>query len=189
MAVIPEPNESQGAHVMRSLDLIWAWCLSASYLCSEHRILSQPKPIQLTQYVYKPFKAYSYDINSLVSPDSLPQFFPDVEWSKKQVQEAVTWTGGAKIHAEAALMASKAYIKDKVGSSYLSELLWPNFLHFQSREIPIGVSKRCCQLCWETKELLHVQKPSLNFVLPGTHGTFFAWIPPPEIPNEVLRLL
>jgi hypothetical protein len=52
-------------------------------------------------------------------------------------------------------------------------------------DIPIGVSKKCCQLCWQMKEYLNADC-STNFTLPGTHGTFYPWIPPPGVPDSVL---
>lgn len=43
-------------------------------------------------------------------------------------------------------------------------------------------------MCW----LLHLAYNScrsLKFVLPGTHGTFYPWLPPPGLPNNILIIL
>ncbi|KAE9392557.1 hypothetical protein BT96DRAFT_944524 [Gymnopus androsaceus JB14] len=60
----------------------------------------------------------------------------------------------AKIHAEAVLMHWIAGVKDKKST----------------KDWPIGVSKKSCQLYW----------------LLCTHGTFFSWLPPPELPADIL---
>ena len=49
----------------------------------------------------------------------------------------------------------------------------------------IAVSKKCCYLCW----LLHQKlngKGEIKFILPGTHNCIYAWIPPLEVPEEIL---
>ena len=47
---------------------------------------------------------------------------------------------------------------------------------------------KCCCLCWLLKECLNKKSnSSVRFDLPGTHGTYYAWIPPPGVPDEVLR--
>ena len=47
---------------------------------------------------------------------------------------------------------------------------------------------KCCRLCWLLKECLNKKSnSSVRFDLPGTHGTYYAWIPPPGVPDEVLR--
>ena len=51
---------------------------------------------------------------------------------------------------------------------------------------PIGVSKKSCRLCWLLKDLLNQEQPAPSFVLPGTHGTYHPWVPPPGLPDRVL---
>ena len=49
----------------------------------------------------------------------------------------------------------------------------------------IAVSKKCCYLCW----LLHQKlngKGEIKFILPGTHNCIYAWIPPLEVPEDIL---
>ncbi|KAJ3710901.1 hypothetical protein DFJ43DRAFT_1009120, partial [Lentinula guzmanii] len=53
----------------------------------------------------------------------------------------------------------------------------------------VGVSKKCCRLCWLLKEHLNAEYPDLNLVLPVTHGIFYPWIPPPGISEMILKSL
>ena len=52
-------------------------------------------------------------------------------------------------------------------------------------DVAIAVSKKCCFLCW----LLHQKlngKGDIKFSLPGTHNNIYAWIPPLEVPDDIL---
>jgi hypothetical protein len=53
----------------------------------------------------------------------------------------------------------------------------------------VGVSRKCCRLCWLLKDNLNNTFPDIKFVLPGTHATFYPWIPPAGIPDEILKRL
>lgn len=58
------------------------------------------------------------------------------------------------------------------------------------RAWPIGVGKKCCQLCWVLHEAFNDQRgESGEFVVPGTHGTFYPWYPPPGLPLHILTSL
>ena len=63
--------------------------------------------------------------------------------------------------------------------------------HFQHEraDLPIGISKRCCRLCWLLGQYLHDNDGSPNFILPGTHNGYTAWVPPPGIPKAILKSL
>ncbi|KAE9386522.1 hypothetical protein BT96DRAFT_519407 [Gymnopus androsaceus JB14] len=176
---VNEPGEAPVTRIMRVLDTIWAWIKSAAFLFSETRRLTFSSPekakvITLTRALYRPFHAYSYDPASLCSNDCLPRIFPKVTWNLATTTELVARTWCAKIHAEAALM-TLAY------NEHVNEPA--------SRERPVAVSKKCCRLCWLLRERLNASKPDLRLVLPGTHGTFSTWIPPPGTPDEVLKSL
>lgn len=55
---------------------------------------------------------------------------------------------------------------------------------------PIGVGKKCCELCWLLHEAYNAQLKELGrFIVPGTHGTFYPWYPPPMIPHHILSSL
>lgn len=53
---------------------------------------------------------------------------------------------------------------------------------FQTGEVPIGVSKKCCACCDLFAKYLQANPPqdkTLTFLLPGTHGTIYPWMVPP----------
>lgn len=50
------------------------------------------------------------------------------------------------------------------------------------------VSKKSCQLCWSLQDAYNSKRP-FKFVLPGTHGTFYPWLPPPGLPDDILVAL
>ncbi|KAJ3990830.1 hypothetical protein F5050DRAFT_1582390 [Lentinula boryana] len=52
-------------------------------------------------------------------------------------------------------------------------------------DVAIAVSKKCCFLCWSLHQKLN-GKGDLKFSLPGTHNSIYAWIPPLEVPEDVL---
>ncbi|KAH8828861.1 hypothetical protein DL96DRAFT_1595813 [Flagelloscypha sp. PMI_526] len=55
--------------------------------------------------------------------------------------------------------------------------------------LPIGVSKKCCYLCFRLRQYLQEHGRGTIWV-PGTHGTIYGWSPPPfPIPTSVLRNL
>ena len=51
------------------------------------------------------------------------------------------------------------------------------------------MSKKCCRLCWSLGQHLNKDDTSPNFILPGSHSAYFAWVPPPGIPDPVLKAL
>lgn len=57
--------------------------------------------------------------------------------------------------------------------------------------MPIAVSKKCCRSCAILVERLNARlaqaHPSGQFVLPGTHATFFPWCPPQGVPLDILQ--
>ncbi|THH27643.1 hypothetical protein EUX98_g6542 [Antrodiella citrinella] len=53
------------------------------------------------------------------------------------------------------------------------------------RKVTIGVPRKCCPLCWELGNVLRV-KQIANAVLPGHHGNYRPWIPPPKTSKNVL---
>ncbi|KAJ3978544.1 hypothetical protein F5890DRAFT_1393635, partial [Lentinula detonsa] len=60
---------------------------------------------------------------------------------------------------------------------------------FASSEIPVGIGKKCCRLCWLLKEHINSNVPNMTLILPGTHGIFYPWIPPAGISEEILKNL
>ncbi|KAJ3978761.1 hypothetical protein F5890DRAFT_1548057 [Lentinula detonsa] len=167
--------------VMRSLATVWAWYLSADALFAERTVKIFDKKVELTRVQYKPFQAFCYDTTDL-GARVLPGLFPKVTWTEEVTAELVRRTWGAKVHAEAALM----------GLALKKTLVCSHELHppvFGSSEIPVGVGKKCCRLCWLLKERINSNAPDLTLILPGTHGIFYPWIPPAGISEEILKNL
>lgn len=94
----------------------------------------------------------------------------------------------ATIHAEAALMHWIATVK--VRHCFLPVLTLLIILQDvnSTQDWPIGVNNKCCQLCW-LLHLVYNNQRSTKFQLPGTHGTFFPWLPPPGLPDTILIAL
>ncbi|KAJ3724107.1 hypothetical protein DFJ43DRAFT_1091014 [Lentinula guzmanii] len=105
----------------------------------------------------------------------LDQLFPNMGLTKgqKQFSKMLDHWAKAKVHAEAALM----------GWAFAQcEAHDPQFL---TNDVAIAVSKKCCYLCWRLQQKLN-QTKVLKLSLPGTHNGIFAWIPPREIPEDIL---
>ncbi|KAJ3781146.1 hypothetical protein GGU10DRAFT_120992 [Lentinula aff. detonsa] len=102
----------------------------------------------------------------------LEQLFPNMGLTKakgqKKFAKMLNHWAKAKVHAEAALM----------GWAYAQCQILTN-------DVPIAVSKKCCYLCWLLQEKLN-QTKLLELSLPGTHNGIFAWIPPRDIPEDIL---
>ncbi|RPD68466.1 hypothetical protein L226DRAFT_473340, partial [Lentinus tigrinus ALCF2SS1-7] len=45
--------------------------------------------------------------------------------------------------------------------------------------LPIGVSKKCCFMCYQLSSALMGRNAGKHFELPRTHGRIFPWDPPP----------
>ncbi|KAJ3738480.1 hypothetical protein DFH05DRAFT_1517335 [Lentinula detonsa] len=163
--------------VMHSLGTVWAWYLAVVSLFKESRLDLSGKAVELARVQYKSFRAFDYNSQDL-QEHILPGIFPDIPWTEEATKELIQGTWTAKVHAEASLMglASSRIQVCSHSPSHLSET-------------PVGVSKKCCRLCWSLKEHLNAEYPDLNLVLPGTHGIFYSWIPPPGIPDAILKSL
>ncbi|KAJ3738406.1 hypothetical protein DFH05DRAFT_1517555, partial [Lentinula detonsa] len=163
--------------VMHSLGTVWAWYLAVVSLFKGSRLGLSGKAVELARVQYKPFRAFDYNSQDL-QEHILPGIFPGIPWTEEATKELIQGTWTAKVHAEASLMglASSRIQVCSHSPSHLSET-------------PVGVSKKCCRLCWLLKEHLNAEYPDLNLVLPGTHGVFYSWIPPPGIPDAILKSL
>ncbi|KAJ3745403.1 hypothetical protein DFH05DRAFT_1487823 [Lentinula detonsa] len=166
--------------VMHSLGMVWAWYLAVVSLFKKSRLDLSGKAVELARVQYKPFRAFDYNSQDLCER-ILPAVFPDITWTEEATKELIQGTWTAKVHAEASLMG--------LASSTIQ--VCSHHLHSQSHlsETPVGISKKCCRLCWLLKEHLNAEYPDLNLVLPGTHGIFYPWIPPPGIPDAILKSL
>ncbi|KAJ3732072.1 hypothetical protein DFJ43DRAFT_1154791 [Lentinula guzmanii] len=166
--------------VMHSLGMVWAWYLAVVSLFKKSRLDLSGKAVELTRVQYKPFRAFDYNSQDL-RERILPAVFPDITWTEEATKELIQGTWTAKVHAEASLM----------GFASSTIQVFSHHLHSQSHlsKTAVGISKKCCRLCWLLKEHLNAEYPDLNLVLPGTHGIFYPWIPPPGIPDAILKSL
>ncbi|KAE9385983.1 hypothetical protein BT96DRAFT_1087951 [Gymnopus androsaceus JB14] len=103
--IVAEPYKAPVARTMWSLDTIWPWLQSATFLFYQTWFFPMEKAINLTGVLYRPFHDYLYDPASLHLNDCLLHIFSKVTWNHTAINELITRTSGAKVHAEAALMA------------------------------------------------------------------------------------
>ncbi|KAJ3746061.1 hypothetical protein DFH05DRAFT_1522665 [Lentinula detonsa] len=98
------------------------------------------------------------------------QFF---ECDRKSFGRMTRSWSRAKVHTEATLMAW-VFTQSKMDHS-----------KFFEEEIPIAASKQYSYLCYQLQEKLN-DFGSLKFRLPGSHHGIFAWIPPRDVPDQIL---
>ncbi|KAJ3740530.1 hypothetical protein DFH05DRAFT_1529126 [Lentinula detonsa] len=157
--------------MLLSMYSVAAWKVSVDYLSKRVNKFSGMK---LTVHFYgcSPVPKTTCDPQLKAKLDRL---FPSMGLTNKQKKFAkmLNHWAKAKVHAEAALM----------GWAFAQcEAHDPQFL---TNDIAIAVSKKCCYLCWLLQETLN-QTSILQLSLPGTHNGIFAWIPPREIPEDIL---
>ncbi|KAJ3731458.1 hypothetical protein DFJ43DRAFT_1039992 [Lentinula guzmanii] len=111
----------------------------------------------------------------------LDQLFPNMGLTKgqKQFSKMLDHWAKAKVHAEAALMGW-AFAQCEAHDPQVAALA-----HLSNDLINAFISKKCCYLCWRLQQKLN-QTKVLQLSLPGTHNGIFAWIPPREIPEDIL---
>ncbi|KIK51246.1 hypothetical protein GYMLUDRAFT_64928 [Collybiopsis luxurians FD-317 M1] len=134
------------------------------------------KRIEVHQLRYTPTGPVHF--NSVQVRQVLKQINNVREWTESEVQELQMKTMFASVHAEAVLM----------GWASSSEA--PVNIFNTLSSIPIGMSQKCCRLCWLLHKLLNNEGDvAPAFVLPGTHTTFYSWTPPPGVPHHILLQL
>ncbi|KAH8834959.1 hypothetical protein DL96DRAFT_1549631 [Flagelloscypha sp. PMI_526] len=112
------------------------------------------------------YKFLRHRLETLRSNEYLERVLSQLE--KKFERINIPFTG--YVHAEAGLMV---YCRNRDPPATLS----------------IGVSKKCCYLCFRLIQRLREHSGGGLWV-PGTHGTIYGWSPPPlPIPTDVLRKL
>ncbi|KAE9384557.1 hypothetical protein BT96DRAFT_1007955 [Gymnopus androsaceus JB14] len=169
-------HETSVDRLLHAMRTVLAWRTSCKYIFEKATYFqSQTVQWKLSQFCYggAPFNPTAFDADnvlSLLREWQEPANDLDIAFAR----DVIYRTLNAKVHAEAALMDWIVTVKDVPPSRH-------------SRSWPIGVSKKSCRLCW----LLHLaynkrRETQSQFVLPGTHGTFCAWLPPPGIPDDIL---
>jgi hypothetical protein len=204
-ATVDREAETVAHEVMQRFSTVIAW-FTASYRIFNRKTLN--KEIDLVQISYSSYKSLEYDPDVTIM--KLKDNFPDYRFNETVMNRLVARSQKAKVHCEAALMAWFYSMEEKgrsVGPIYFSCCL--NFAQFYhqcnqdtekeegqdevkstSRKLlPIGVSKKCCRLCWLLGQEFNKRDIGPQFLLPGTHSTHCAWIPPPGIPTSILKAL
>ncbi|KAJ3770525.1 hypothetical protein FB446DRAFT_743867 [Lentinula raphanica] len=169
---VPEPDLSiqETNHFLQSLGTITAWLVSVTSLSKHARdLFGKEMKVDLFSCPKVPKTEYRIGLKN-----KLNTIFPDLGLltDQKQFEKTVEYCGSAKIHAESALMA---WVHGNRSES--QKLL--------GTDIPIAVSKKCCYMCWKLQEKLN-GRGEIRFDLPGTHNNIFPWIPPREVPEQIL---
>ncbi|KAJ3834546.1 hypothetical protein F5878DRAFT_664675 [Lentinula raphanica] len=169
---VPEPELSvqETNHFLQSLGTITAWLVSVTSL-SKHACHLFGKEMKVDIFSCPKVPKTEYGIGLKYK---LNNIFPDLGLltDQKQFTKIVEYCCSAKIHAESALMAWAH------GNCSESQKLL-------GTDIAIAVSKKCCYMCWKLQEKLN-GRGEIRFDLPGTHNIIFPWIPPREVPEQIL---
>lgn len=124
-----------------------------------------------------------HKILATIDPDEIPD--PEQIKSIREVAE------NAAVHAEAALMVWELRRSEVFSIQFLP----PLFSHLVQESgdivlvVPIGVGKRCCACCWALQSFVKANDEEASFIAfdaPGTHATFFQWLPPIGTPEWLL---
>ena len=122
VAVLPSPDETASDRVLRYLDTVLAWFVSASAVYGEIQSCLSNKELKVCKFSYTSLEPHSY------TKEWLQGQFPDFTLTTAGVKELNTRIGNATIHAEAALMVW-ALSEFKVGNCNfmvtVALLLWP----------------------------------------------------------------
>lgn len=172
--------------LIQGMKTIVAWQASSCYIFSEARRLHKKGIIwKLSEFHYDDDAVQHEPLDTATVTYVLEHYRGEAP-DPNVVKMVLNRTRTAKVHAEASLMHWIATVKASLLLN-LSHICIHVFLQDASstQDWPIGVSKKCCYVCW----LLHLQYNRIRthkFILPGTHGVFYAWLPPPGLPNVML---
>ncbi|KAJ7204673.1 hypothetical protein GGX14DRAFT_459312 [Mycena pura] len=118
--------------------------------------------------------------------------------AKRSVSGSVpTWRG--EVHCEATIMASllsgslppPAEADGTIGEDVrdIFQRCMPE-MKLLKGSVPIGVSRKCCPLCAKLADIAATRiEDSLQTELPGHDDTFFAWVPPHDLPLDILQVM
>jgi len=169
--IVQKPEESV-KHLLRSMEHVLSWHTSCRHIFTKARRF-QHKTFQwrLSQFRYhdEALTPCSFDVETVLPLIQAWQGPSDCLFGSEEAKRIIRQTLNATVHAEAALMHWIATVND---------------VH-SSEDWPIGVSEKSCQLCWLLHHAYNRQR-TRKFVLPGTHGTFIPWLPPPGLDDNIL---
>ncbi|KAE9388853.1 hypothetical protein BT96DRAFT_947295 [Gymnopus androsaceus JB14] len=144
------------AHLLQGLKTVLAWQTSSRHIHQKATYFGQLVDGKLVKFRLSRFcyhkdvlQSTAFDVDAVLPLLREWQAPSDNPYTRQQAESIIHRTLNAKVHAEAALMD---WITTKEGDN-------------THQDWPIGVSKKCCQLCWS---LHHKYKlKGFKFVLPG----------------------
>ncbi|KIY64919.1 hypothetical protein CYLTODRAFT_492714 [Cylindrobasidium torrendii FP15055 ss-10] len=166
-------------HVFRYYRLFTAWTRAAQvvieqiYKMPDHRLEFHLVTANALDFEPVYPKLTSEDVLAFM------RLFPDVR--ERSPFKEITDTGDGfehirgSVHCEAQLMGL-VDLRTRGGNHLKAETL-AVFPDVQS-QFPIGVGRKCCYLCAALASELE-KTGRTEFILPGTHGTVYPWVPPP----------
>ncbi|KIK70222.1 hypothetical protein GYMLUDRAFT_255390 [Collybiopsis luxurians FD-317 M1] len=186
-----ESYEDAGDRVIRALDRVLAWYKAPLSIWSRFQ-----RP-----FVGKHFKIYQVYYNSPHTVDFSPEMIKKVlhkarsrsKWvpSDSDIKRIQKNALRVSIHAGAAVIGWILSSNTEPESESVPSV----FLNMsQVDSIPIGASQKCCHTCRMLDDIVDRRAwshptPGPKLVLPGFHDTFYAWSPPPGIPDDILLQL
>ncbi|KAJ3980667.1 hypothetical protein F5890DRAFT_655906 [Lentinula detonsa] len=165
-------EESPASRAFGTLLMMTAWYTSSISIWYHAARFLQDKTIQVERFSTEEtgsFECHEEDAAAILQVITSRK--PDCE-AISALQRAAR---AATIHAEAALMGYAFYDQSKEISSAL--------------QLPVGVSHKCCHLCWLLKKELNDHPTAKDLLLPGTHSQFLPWIPPFGVSDCTLQSL
>ncbi|KAE9384597.1 hypothetical protein BT96DRAFT_1007911 [Gymnopus androsaceus JB14] len=155
--LIQNPQQAV-VRLLQGLKTVLAWQTSSRHIHQKATYFGQLVDGKLVKFRLSRFcyhkdvlQSTAFDVDAVLPLLREWQAPSDNPYTRQQAESIIHRTLNAKVHAEAALM------------DWITTLKEGDNTH---QDWPIGVSKKCCQLC--------------------THGTFYPWLPPPGIPDSIL---
>ncbi|KAJ6618820.1 hypothetical protein B0H10DRAFT_2217314 [Mycena sp. CBHHK59/15] len=178
----PNKGETPAFHVLRYLLSVCAYTSASSQLV-KNAVFRKGLGIQVNVVT---FPVPDNHLDEAIYEEIVTEMAARTETSCDTVRSLFKFprSGVAgTLHAEAGMMGLACDSSALVDEQH--RVLFPSF----PAQLPIGVGKKCCWCCWMLGEFLKNDR-GREFILPGTHGIIFPWIPPKHgIPVDVLDRL
>ncbi|KAE9385165.1 hypothetical protein BT96DRAFT_950034 [Gymnopus androsaceus JB14] len=152
--------------LLQGLKTVLAWQTSSRHIHQKATYFGQLVDGKLVKFRLSRFcyhkdvlQSTAFDVDAVLPLLREWQAPSDNPYTCQQAESIIHQTLSAKVHAEAALMDWITTLKEGDNTT---------------QDWPIGVSKKCCQLCWS----LHNKYKSkgFKFVLPGPFQTQLCWL-------------
>ncbi|KIK54707.1 hypothetical protein GYMLUDRAFT_62931 [Collybiopsis luxurians FD-317 M1] len=169
-----QPNNSS-TQVLHFLDAVTGWLTACSVLWDT----IEDKYFQDLKFYCLSPGAPHHQLDIPMTAAFLWDIYPgkwqfDANTISTKINEAAVC---AKCHAEAALMSKYLLVESC------------EFLGGQVMEIWVGVCKKLCLLCLALVQAVNEAGQLCIHISAGSHGTVFAWIPPEDVPKNIMDKL